>query len=75
MIMNKHKLKLDDQMKCPTCDHEFGAIGGEELGHAEEFIVPGREDGWEGGASDHCEECGSEFYAYKEDGHVYVEEV
>lgn len=64
--MNKHKLNKTDQMKCPTCDHVHNDA-------AKDFVKV--DEGWENGATDVCDACGSEMYCYQEDGYVYVEEV
>lgn len=65
--MNKHKIAKSGKMKCPTCDHE------QTDGKAEDYCLT--TEGWEQGSVDVCENCYSEFYAYQEDGHVFVEEV
>jgi hypothetical protein len=65
--MNKHKLKPDDLMKCPTCDTDQKDTA--------KACVAQLDAGKEFAATDECEECTSLFTVWHEDGFVYAEEV
>ncbi len=65
--MNKHKIKPDGLMKCPTCDTNQDDV-------ASDYVLSASA-GKEFAAEDVCDECTSHFIAWHEDGFVYAEEV